>query len=164
MSTRSTLAQVLGLAAWLVVVFTAAGIGAVASINAREFYAQLVRPEWAPPAGVFGPVWTVLYLLMGIAVWLVWRERGARLLDAALALFMAQLCANSLWSWLFFGWHQGALAFAEVLVLLALIAGTLVAFLRIRPLAGWLMVPYLLWVCFASALTWAVWQRNPGLL
>jgi tryptophan-rich sensory protein len=160
----TTRGQVLGLAGWLAAAFAAAGIGAVASIDAGSFYAQLSRPAWTPPASVFGPVWTVLYLLMGIAAWLVWRERGATQRIPALMLFAVQLGANALWSWLFFAWRNGAFAFAEVLLLLALIAATVVAFWRIRPLAAVLMLPYLAWVCFASALTWAVWQRNPNLL
>ena len=101
---------------------------------------------------------------MGIAAWLVWREQGASRMRAALTLFVAQLCVNALWSWLFFAWHKGAFAFADVLVLLALIAATIAAFWRIRRLAGALMLPYLAWVGFASALTWAVWQGNPKLL
>lgn len=164
MSQRSSLAQTVGLVGWLAVAFAAAAIGAVASIDASTFYAQLVRPVWAPPASVFGPVWSVLYLLMGIAAWLVWREQGANHLGAALTLFVAQLCANALWSWLFFAWRNGAFAFAEVLVLLALIAATITVFWRIRRLAGVLMLPYLAWVGFASALTWAVWQSNPKVL
>lgn len=164
MSQRSTLSQTVGLAAWLAVVFAAAAIGALASIDAGAFYAQLVRPAWAPPASAFGPVWSVLYLLMGIAAWLVWREQGASQRGAALTLFVAQLCANALWSWLFFAWRNGAYAFAEVLVLLALIAATTTAFWRIRPLAGVLLLPYLAWVAFASALTWSVWQGNPKVL
>lgn len=164
MSQRSTLAQTVGLAGWLAVAFAAASVGAVASIDAGAFYAQLVRPAWAPPGSVFGPVWSVLYLLMGIAAWLVWREQGARNLGVALTFFVAQLCANALWSWLFFAWHQGAFAFAEVLVLLGLIAATVTVFWRIRRLAGVLMLPYLAWVGFASALTWAVWQGNPTVL
>jgi len=82
----------------------------------------------------------------------------------ALALFAAQLAANSLWSWLFFAWHRGALAAAEVLILLALIVATVIAFSRRSRTAALLLVPYLVWVAFASALTWAVWLRNPGLL
>ncbi len=164
MSQRSTFAQTVGLAGWLAVAFAAAAIGAVASIDAGAFYAQLVRPTWAPPASVFGPVWSVLYLLMGISAWLVWREQGAKELGVALTLFVAQLCANALWSWLFFAWHKGAFAFAEVLVLLVLIAATIRVFWRIRRLAGVLMLPYLAWVGFASALTWAVWQGNPKVL
>jgi tryptophan-rich sensory protein len=152
----------MGLAAWLVLTFTAAAIGAIASLHAAEFYAQLVRPSWAPPAGVFGPVWTVLYALMGVAVWLVWRVPGRH--ASAIALFIVQLAANALWSWLFFAWHRGAVAAAEVLLLLMLIAATACAFWRINRLAAWLLLPYLLWVAFASALTWSVWKSNPGLL
>jgi tryptophan-rich sensory protein len=164
MSQRSRGVQALGLAGWLAATFVAAALGAVASIDAGAFYAQLARPAWAPPASVFGPVWTVLYLLMGIAAWLVWREQDVPGRSAALALFVVQLGANALWSWLFFAWRNGALAFADVLVLLALVAATVVAFRRIRRAAAMLMVPYLAWVAFASALTWAVWRGNPGLL
>ncbi|MES2356306.1 MAG: TspO/MBR family protein, partial [Pseudomonadota bacterium] len=164
MTKRSTLSQIFGLVGWLAVVFVAAAIGAVASVEASTFYAQLVRPFWAPPAWAFGPVWSVLYLLMGVAAWLVWREQGASHRVAALVLFIAQLCANSTWSWLFFAWRNGAAAFAEVLLLLALIIATLAVFWRIRRLAGVLMLPYLAWVCLASALTWSVWQSNPKVL
>lgn len=161
---RSTLAQSIGLVGWLAAAFAAGAIGAVASMDAGTFYAQLVRPVWAPPGNVFGPVWSVLYLLMGIAAWLVWRERGARHLGVALTLFVAQLGVNALWSWLFFAWRSGALAFAGVVVLLVLIAATIALFWRIRRLAGVLMLPYLAWVCLACALTWAVWQSNPEVL
>jgi tryptophan-rich sensory protein len=164
MPRRSTLGQTVGLIGWLAIVFVAAAIGAAASVEAGTFYAQLARPAWAPPASAFGPVWSVLYLLMGIAAWLVWRERGVANVRAALTLFIAQLCANALWSWLFFAWRKGAFAFAEVLVLLALIAVTIVVFLRISRLASVLMLPYLAWVCLASALTWSVWQNNPKVL
>jgi tryptophan-rich sensory protein len=153
---------VLGLLGWLLLAFAAAAVGAIASVQAASFYAQLVKPSWAPPAGVFGPVWSVLYTLMGVAAWLVWRSPGPKKL--ALGLFVAQLAANALWSWLFFAWHRGALASAEVLLLLALIACTIAAFWHISRAAAALMVPYLLWVAFASALTWAVWQSNPGFL
>lgn len=153
--------SLLGLAGWLLVAFVAAAIGAIASVDAAQFYQQLDRPQWAPPAGWFGPVWSVLYLSMGIAAWLVWRARG---FGAALVLFLVQLAANALWSWLFFAWHRGALAFVEVLVLWLLIVATVVAFWRVRALAGALLLPYLLWVSFAAALTFAVWQRNPALL
>ena len=164
MKQGSALAQALGLLVWLAVAFAAAAIGAVATVDAGSFYSQLVRPTWAPPGWAFGPVWTVLYLLMAIAAWLVWREQGAGDRRLALTLFMVQLGANALWSWLFFAWRNGALAFAEVLVLLALIAATIAVFWRVRRLAGVLLLPYLAWVCLATALTWAVWQGNPQLL
>ena len=161
MAPRTTSHQLLGLLGWLLVVFAAAAVGAVASVDAKAFYAQLIKPAWSPPAGVFGPVWSVLYALMGVSAWLVWRSRTSR---QALVLFFAQLAANALWSWLFFAWHHGALAAAEVLVLLALIAGTMRAFWQSSRVAAALLLPYLLWVAFASALTWSVWQSNPGLL
>ncbi|MET0231727.1 MAG: TspO/MBR family protein [Rhodanobacteraceae bacterium] len=159
---RSNRSQWIGLAGWLLAVVVAAAAGAVASKDAAAFYATLDKPSWAPPAAVFGPVWSLLYALMGIAVWLVWRLPTRR--RVALVLFGAQLAANALWSWLFFAWHQGALAAWEVLLLLVLIALTMIAFWRERRLAAALLAPYLLWVGFASALTWSVWQRNTGLL
>jgi translocator protein len=156
--------QILGLAGWLLVSFSAAAIGAIATSNAGSFYEQLTRPGWAPPASVFGPVWSVLYLLMGIAAWLVWRERGFGGARAALSLFLVQLALNGLWSWLFFAWQRGAWALGEVLLLWVVILATLVAFWRVRPLAGLLLVPYLAWVSFAAALTYVLWQVNPGAL
>jgi benzodiazapine receptor len=154
----------LALALWVALCAAAGAIGAIASANAPEFYAALAKPSWAPPAGVFGPVWTLLYMAMAVAAWLVWRERGWARARVALGLFVLQLALNALWSWLFFGWHRGALAFADILVLLALIIATTAAFARIRRLAAWLLVPYLAWVIFAAALNYSVWQRNPQLL
>jgi tryptophan-rich sensory protein len=162
MASRSLSSQLLGLLAWLLAAFAAGAVGAVASVDAASFYAQLSKPSWAPPASVFGPVWSVLYALMGVSAWLVWRSPGSK--RVALGLFGAQLAANALWSWMFFAWHRGALAAVEVLVLLALIVATAVAFWRSSRLAALLLVPYLLWVGFASVLTWALWRSNPGLL
>lgn len=149
---------------WLALCAAAGAIGAFASVDAREFYATLDQPAWAPPAGVFGPVWTTLYALMGVAAWLVWRERDAPTRNAALVLFVVQLAVNALWSWLFFAWHRGAFAFLDILVLLVLIVATLASFWKIRPLAGALLLPYLAWVGFATALCYRVWQDNPGKL
>lgn len=164
MPPRSARALFIGLLAWLALVLLAGGLGAVASVDAASFYAPLNKPAWAPPAGVFGPVWSALYVLMALAAWLVWREPDRPPRGAALAVFVVQLAVNALWSWLFFAWHLGAWAFADVLLLLVLIVATIGLFRRVRPLAAWLMLPYLLWVAFASALTWAVWQANPGVL
>jgi tryptophan-rich sensory protein len=124
MSTDTSRAY-LGLVGWLATVLVAAAIGALASVDAPSFYAELERPTWAPPAGVFGPVWTVLYALMGIAAWLVWRAREVLGASAALRLFLVQLVANALWSWLFFAWRLGAWAFVEVVLLWCLVAATL---------------------------------------
>jgi translocator protein len=156
--------QVVGFITWLAISFVAAAIGAVASVQAGPFYLSLTRPAWAPPASVFGPVWSVLYALMAIAAWLVWREAGFRHARFALGLFLAQLALNALWSWLFFAWHLGSVAFIDILLLWILIVATLIAFWRIRPLAGALLVPYLLWVSFAATLNFAVWRLNPDVL
>ncbi len=164
MTAISKRTQFAGLVAWLVITFLAAGIGSLATMQAETFYARLVLPSWAPPSAVFGPVWTVLYAFMGIAAWLVWREGGFGAARTALTLFLLQLAVNALWSWLFFGWHLGALSFAFILLLWVLIAATLITFLRIRSLAGILLVPYLLWVSFASVLNYTIWQLNPRLL
>ena len=162
MTPRSLPRQLVGLVGWLAAAFAAGAVGAIASVDAASFYAQLSKPSWAPPAGVFGPVWSALYALMGVAAWLVWRSPGSK--AVALGLFCVQLAANALWSWLFFAWHLGALAAVEVLVLLALIAATVAAFWRTSRPAALLLVPYALWVSFASALTWTVWRSNPALL
>jgi tryptophan-rich sensory protein len=154
--------QLIGLLGWLVAAFAAAALGAIASVDAASFYAQLTKPSWAPPASVFGPVWSVLYTLMGISAWLVWRSPGPK--RVALGLFSVQLAVNALWSWLFFAWHRGALATVEVFVLLVLIVATIAAFWRTSRWAALLLLPYLLWVSFASVLTWTVWRGNPGLL
>ena len=163
-SHRPTSFHPAALLGWLLLVFACAAVGALGSSDAPTFYAQLAKPSWAPPASVFGPVWSVLYLLMGVAAWLVWREWQAPGRRSALMLFGVQLAANVLWSWLFFSWRQGALAFADVLLLWALIVATFVSFWRIHRLAGALLLPYLAWVSFASALTWTVWRGNPQLL
>ena len=156
--------QALGLLGWLLLSFAAAGIGAIASSEAGAFYGQLARPSWAPPGWLFAPVWTVLYILMGTAAWLVWRRRGFKEARTALALFVIQLAANALWTWIFFVWHQGALAFVEIVILWCLIAATLASFRRHSTWAAALLLPYLAWVTFAAALTFATWRLNPQLL
>jgi benzodiazapine receptor len=156
--------QVLSLAGWLLATFVTGGIGAIASASAASFYGQLAQPSWAPPAWLFGPVSSVLYVLMGIAAWLVWREHGFRGASTALKLFVAQLFANALWTWLFFVWHQGALSLAEIVVLWLLIASTILAFWRLHRPAALLLVPYLAWVGFATALTVSLWRLNPATL
>ena len=164
MASQSKHRQILGLIGWLIVCFATSAVGAVASIQAKSFYSQLAQPEWAPPPSLFGPVWTVLYALMAIAAWLVWRSGGFRINRIALSLFLVQLAPNALWSWLFFAWHHGAFAFADIVLLWILIVATLVSFWRVRPLAGTLLIPYLLWVSFAAVLNYSVWQLNPHVL
>ena len=148
---------------WALLTSVAAAAGGYASRTAAGFYATLDRPPWAPPAWLFAPAWTLLYVLMATGAWMVSRT-GAAGTGAALGLYVVQLVANAAWTWIFFSFRRGAWAFAEVLLLLTLVALTLVAFWRVRPLAGALLVPYLGWVSFATALTWSVWRRNPTLL
>lgn len=164
MSPMTLPTQVLGLVGWFAISFGAAALGGLASANAGAFYRELIRPEWAPPAWLFAPIWSLLYFLMGIAAWLVWRKRGFRKSSTALSVFLIQLMANALWPWLFFVWRLGALAFVEILILFALILCTVVAFWQVRRAAGALLIPYLAWVTFASALTYSVWKANRALL
>ncbi|WP_210544300.1 TspO/MBR family protein [Rhodoferax sp. PAMC 29310] len=155
--------QTLGLLGWLLATFAAAA-GALASASAGAFFSELVRPAWAPPGWLFGPVWTVLYLFMGISAWMVWRRGGFAGAKSALLVFIVQLVANGLWTWLFFVWHQGGLALAEILLLWVLIAATIALFWRVSRLSAVLLFPYLAWVTFSSALTFSLWRLNPGLL
>lgn len=151
------------LAGWVLLTFCCAAIGAAGSITAKDFYAQLVRPEWAPPASVFGTVWTVLYLLMAVSAWRACApDKGPRTLPVT--VYLLQLAANTLWSWLFFAWHQGALASLCIAVLWPLIVLTMLLFGRRERLAALLLLPYLAWVSFAAALCYRTWQLNPGLL
>lgn len=156
--------QILGLVGWMLLSFLVAAIGALASVQAASFYQTLVQPSWAPPSSVFGPVWTVLYAMMGLSAWLVWREGGWRRQRSVLTMFVVQLAMNGLWSWLFFAWHLGALAFFDIVLMWLLITATLIGFWRVRAVAGALLLPYLCWVSFAAALNFAVWQLNPQVL
>ncbi len=164
MSERLVSKQILGLFGWLGVTFIAAAVGALASAQAASFYGELTRPSWAPPATWFGPVWSVLYVLMAFAAWVVWRVPLEARTRTPVVLFLLQLAVNALWSWLFFAWRFGGLAFTDIVVLLTLIAATLVSFWKVKWLAGALLLPYLCWVSFATALTWSIWQSNPTLL
>ncbi len=160
---RSKGVQVAGFIGWQALSFLAAAIGGIASADAPEFYRQLARPEWAPPSQAFGPVWTVLFALMGASAWLVWVKAGVKA-RPVLALFAVQLVFNALWSWCFFVWRSGAWAFADAILLWLLVLATMIAFWRFQKWASVLLLPYLCWVAYAVALTYSVWQRNPQLL
>jgi tryptophan-rich sensory protein len=164
MSRPSAVNQGLGLVAWLLASFATAAVGALASVNAAGFYGQLVQPSWAPPDWLFGPAWSVLFVLMAVAAWLVWREHGFRGARLALTLYVVQLVLNALWSWLFFAWQLGAVAFAEIALLWTLIAATIVLFWQLHRAAAILLLPYLAWVSFASALNLTLWRLNPAIL
>jgi len=146
---------------WVVVALLAGAVGGLAAAPG-EWYAALNKPSWNPPSWVFGPMWTTLYVMMGVAAALAWSGRGTRAGRAGFWLFGLQLGLNALWSWLFFHWHRPDLALADLAVLWVTILGNIIAFRRIRPVAGWLLVPYLCWVTFAGVLNASISTRNPG--
>jgi benzodiazapine receptor len=148
-----------GLVFWVALCLAAAWFGS--RFEPGAWYTGLARPAYTPPAWVFAPVWTLLYMLMALAAWLVWREHGFAGAPIALSLFMVQLALNAAWSWIFFGLHRPGLALAEIQILWWAIMVTLIAFWRRRRLAGRLLLPYLLWVTFATVLNFGFWQLNP---
>lgn len=151
--------QAIALAAFLAVSFAAAGIGSLATApNIANWYAGLAKPSWNPPNWIFGPVWTLLYISMAVAAWLVWRQGGVW--QWALALFGVQLALNAAWSWIFFGFHLPGAAFIEIVALFIALAATTVAFWPKSMAAGILMVPYLAWVAFATVLNFTIWRLN----
>jgi benzodiazapine receptor len=155
--------DLLALVVFLVLSFAAAGFGALfttPAVKAGGWYSQIRKPSWTPPSWLFGPVWTALYVMMAVAGWWVWRQGGGEAQRGALGLFLAQLVLNAAWSWLFFGLHSPAAGLAGIGCLWIAILLTIVAFFHVSPLAGWLMVPYLLWVTFASGLNFTIWRLN----
>ena len=154
-------ARWMGLVGWVAVCFAASGLGAVATTSEiGTWYRALVKPAWNPPDAVFGPVWMTLYLLMAIAAWLIWRPAGFAAARVPLVLFALQLVLNGAWSWIFFRLHQMGWAVVEIGVLWVMIFATTVVFFKNNKLAGSLMVPYLVWVGFASVLNFTIWRLN----
>ncbi len=152
--------QVAGLVLSILVCFAAAGLGSTwTAKSVGTWYRALDKPTWNPPSWVFGPVWSVLYLLMGISLWLVWRRVG--LLALPVGVFAIQLVLNAAWSGLFFGLQNPGAAFAEIVVLWAAIVATIVVFWRVTPVAGALLLPYIAWVSFAAVLNFTIWRLNP---
>ena len=151
-----------GLIFWLGICYFTAWLGAQVSpgIASAEWYQSISKPSWNPPSWVFGPVWTILYTMMGFAAWTVWKQYGFKKAGAALTLFFIQLVLNGLWSQIFFGMQQIGWAFAEIVVLLAAIIFTTMLFFKKSKLAGWLMAPYIAWVSFATVLNGAIWWLN----
>ena len=157
-STGSTGHQALALVGWLALCFAASASAVFVSTDG--WFAQLNKPSWNPPSWVFGPVWTLLYLMMAVAAWLVWREGGWQRQKLALVLFVIQWGFNALWTPLFFGLHLTGLALADITILWLVLLITVKAFWQVRPLAGALLVPYLAWVSFATVLNFAIWRLN----
>lgn len=140
------------------------GVGALgASWTARsvaEWYPLIRKPPITPPSWLFAPVWTALYVLMGIAAWRVWRRAGMAGGGGALAVFGVQLALNLAWSYLFFGLQNIRLALIEIVVLLIAILATIVLFARWDRVAAWMLAPYAAWVAFASVLNGWIWVLN----
>ena len=146
----------LALGVFLLLVFLVAQMGWL--FPPGEWYADLSRPPFAPPNWVFGPVWTVLYVMIAVAGWLVWQAAGTR--SKPIALWSAQLALNALWTPLFFGLHMLGIALLEMTLLWLVIAACVVVFRPVSKAAAWLFVPYLAWVSFAWALNAGFWLFN----
>lgn len=149
-------------AAAIVICELAGLIGSIFTTSAiPSWYNGLVKPQLAPPNWLFGPVWTLLFALMGIAVYLVWRRFLQRdMKKIALWIFGGQLVLNILWSVLFFGLRSPGWAFVEIVVLWLAILASIIAFSKLSRLAAWLLVPYLAWVSFATYLNYSIWMLN----
>lgn len=147
----------------MVCVLLCAGLGFASGFSTTNeingWYQQIQKPSWNPPNGIFGPVWTILYILMGIAAGIVWHSNDDRK-SKALMLFILQFMFNLTWSFIFFNQHAIGWAFAEILIMLVLIIATTVSFYKIKPATAYLMLPYILWVSFASCLNGAIWMLN----
>jgi translocator protein len=155
------LRQTIGLALSIAVCVGAAGMGFMLTIpSIGGWYANLAKPVWTLPNWVFGPVWSLLYLAMAVAAWLVWRRVGFPHASSALNLFAVQLVLNVCWTAIFFGAHSPGLAFGEILLLWLAILATMIAFRPLSRAAAWLMLPCLLWVAYAVALNFSIWKLN----
>lgn len=159
---RSRYTLFAGLLFWLALCYFTAWLGSQVSpgIASGEWFESITKPSWNPPGWLFGPVWSTLYTLMGVAVWLVWKDYGFSGAQKAITFFLIQLILNGLWSQIFFGMQEIGWAFLEILFLLTAIIITTVLFFKKNRIAGWLMVPYILWVSFASILNGTLWWLN----
>ena len=146
----------------MIICFAAAGLGSLFTFSSiPTWYASLDKPFFNPPNWIFSPVWTLLYFLMGISLYLIllngWQDREAK---RGIILFFAQLLLNVAWSFLFFFLHNPAIAFIIIILLWIMIFLSIFQFLKINKLASYLLIPYLLWVSFASILNFSIWQLN----
>lgn len=146
------------LALFLLATFAAAAVGGL--FGPGSWYETLTKPSWNPPNWLFGPVWTMLYILIAVSGWLVWREGPSPQVRTALIVFAVQLVLNAAWSWLFFGLHRMEVALVEIVLLLGTIVVMILLFLPISRAAGMMLVPYALWVSFATVLNATLWRLN----
>jgi benzodiazapine receptor len=150
--------QAVGLIGWLALCFAATATSLF--VTTDGWFETLKKPAWNPPSWLFGPVWTLLYAMMAVAAWLVWRDGGWKINRWALGVFCLQLLFNVLWTPLFFGAHRPGLAFIDIVLLWSSLAVTIVLFWRVNTLAGMLLLPYLAWTTFAAVLNATIWRMN----
>ncbi|MGC3981172.1 MAG: TspO/MBR family protein [Steroidobacteraceae bacterium] len=155
--------NLLNLGMLLVLVAIVGGLGAIASVDAPVFYEMLNKPSWAPHADLFGPVWTVLYVLIAFSAWLLLSEHEWRHVRFEMTVYILQLIVNTAWSWLFFGLHDGHAALLDIGMLWMAILINFMLFWRMHRWAGALLLPYLFWVSFAAALNYTLCDLNPQL-
>jgi len=145
----------------LVITLSVGGIAGFATANAiGGWYATLIKPSFNPPNGIFAPVWTLLYIMMGIALYLIWKQPASKERNIALLFFAIQLFLNFWWSILFFNYHELGWAFVEIIAMWVFIIITIFSFAPLSKTAAWLLVPYVSWVSFASILNYAIWRLN----
>jgi tryptophan-rich sensory protein len=153
--------EILGLVVFLVLCLAVSGIGGAITVTSVDtWYQSLHKPLFNPPDWIFAPVWTILYILMAIAGWRVWRHAQSESRRKAFMIFAMQLGLNLAWSFLFFGLQQIGLAFLEIVILLLAIIANTILFWRVERLAGALFVPYVLWVALATVLNASLWWLN----
>lgn len=142
---------------FLAMVSAAALVGS--QFGPSPWYVALQKPSWTPPGWIFAPVWTMLYVAIAVAGWSVWRSKAVSVTKPSL-LWLLQLILNGLWSWLFFGLHRPDLALIDIIALIITIGWFIASARNISRIAAWLFVPYALWVGFATALNFSIWQLN----
>lgn len=153
--------HLLALGGFLAVTFLVAGVSTAFTAPAiPTWYTALAKPAFNPPSGIFGPVWTLLYCLMAVAAWLIWKRPSSHLRSSALLLYCVQLALNFAWSLIFFGQRLIGVGLIDIVLLWLAIAFTSVLFFRLSKAAGWMFVPYLAWVSFAGVLNFEIWQLN----
>lgn len=154
--------DILGLAAWVALSLAVSALGGmITRTSVSDWYQGLSKPSFTPPDWIFTPVWILLFLLMGVSVWLVWRRTGFARGAVPLTCFAAQLALNLAWSVLFFGLREVGWALIEIFVLLIAVLITAITFYGVSRLAGLLLAPYVLWLSFAIALNASIWRLNP---
>ena len=151
--------QAVALVAFVCICLAAGALGGIFTSRAvKDWFPSLTKPRWNPPSWLFAPVWTLLYITMGLATWMIWRDE--KLFSTAGYWFAGQLILNIAWSWLFFHLRRPDLAFYEIVLLCMSVFATVLLYWQANHVAGLLLIPYLVWVAFAAYLNYTIWQLN----